>query len=116
MKKYNKLVRSRIPTIIKENGKKPNTKVISNRDEVVCALKSKTIEESLELRDTSARDDLLEELCDVQEVINCLLALHKISKEEFETIVEAKAIKQGNYISKNPVTNDYFVRILNSVE
>ena len=60
---YNKLVRDKIPNIIKNNGGEPYTRILSN-DEYIENLKKKLIEECNEVVSAKAKEDTLEELAE----------------------------------------------------
>ena len=68
MKQYNKLVRDKIPAIIKASGSVPRTKILKSDDKYLTALKDKLVEEALEVQQTA----VVEELADVMEVIRSL--------------------------------------------
>jgi predicted house-cleaning noncanonical NTP pyrophosphatase (MazG superfamily) len=81
-----KLVRDKIPDIIRQSGREPDIRRISG-DELNAALKNKLVEEALELRDA---DDIYEELADVLEVIDALLESQDI---DLKKVLEIKAEK-----------------------
>ncbi len=64
-----KLVRDKIPDIIRADGLEPNTRVLGI-NESVQALGEKAIEEAREFRSAELKEDKLEELADLQEVID----------------------------------------------
>lgn len=64
MKVYNKLVRDKIPEIIKADGKECKTHILS-KDEYIAALETKLNEEVAEYQE----DKNLEEMADVLEVL-----------------------------------------------
>ena len=68
---YNKLVRDKIPNIIKNNGGKPYTRILSN-EEYIENLKKKLIEECNEVISAKTKEDILEELADTFEVVRSL--------------------------------------------
>ena len=72
VKKYNKLVRDKIPQIIEEQGKKCKLYVATGED-YQNRLKDKLIEEAKEFFENPC----VEELADVQEVINALQEAHR---------------------------------------
>ncbi len=87
MKSYNKLVRDRIPEIIKEAGKTPITKILPE-EEMENHLIQKLEEEIQEFKET--RD--FEELADLLEVIE---ALAKLRGEEMYTLERVKTDKKA---------------------
>lgn len=87
----NKLVRDKIPEIIKANGETPVTRILE-RPEYLEELIKKLQEECDEFRE----DRSLEELADIQEVI-LALADAIASREELEKAREAKAKERGAF-------------------
>ena len=77
MGSYKKLVRDKIPEIIKKNNETPITRVLND-------------EEYLESGD-------VEELADLEEVLRAILDVKKISLEEFEEIRNKKVQKRGAF-------------------
>lgn len=90
MKVYNKLVRDRIPEIIKSEGRNVKTKIL-NDEEYRCELNKKLQEEVKEY----IEDNNIEELADIVEVIYGILNSMDVSIEEFEKVRKAKAEKRG---------------------
>ena len=74
MKKYDKLVRDKIPKIIKENGKKCKTKSLKTED-IEKYYRAKVLEEMAELFE----DPCPEEMADLIEVVDCLRRAVKLS-------------------------------------
>lgn len=95
MKVYNKLVRDKIPEIIKNNGKKCTAKVL-NDDEYFLALNVKLQEELKEYLESGET----EELADMVEVIYAILDAKKVSLKEFEEIRKSKVSKRGAFKKK----------------
>lgn len=95
MKVYNKLVRDKIPEIIKAEGRNVKTKVLNDkeyRDELNKKLQEE-VKEYLE-------DNNIEELADIVEVIYGILNSMDISIEEFEKIRKDKEEKRGAFKEK----------------
>ena len=92
MKKYNKLVRDKIPEIIKSEGRKVKTKFLNDVD-FKNELNTKLQEEVNEYLE----DNNVEELADIVEVIYGLLDSMNITKEEFEIIRNKKVKKRGAF-------------------
>ena len=95
MKIYNKVVRDKIPDIIKKDSRKPITKIL-NDGEYKKELDKKLQEEVKEYLE----DDNIEELADIVEVIYGILASKYISLEEFESVRKKKAEKRGAFKDK----------------
>lgn len=95
MKVYNKLVRDKIPDIIKAEGKIVKTRRLSN-EEYKSELNKKLQEEMKEYLE----DNNIEELADIIEVIYGILNSMDVSIEEFEKIRKEKVNKRGAFQSK----------------
>lgn len=89
-KHYNKLVRDNIPDIIKRDGNTPVTRILNN-DEYIACLNQKLQEEVLEY----LKDNNLEELCDVLEVLEAIASAKGFSRDEIEKTKQKKAEKNG---------------------
>ena len=94
-KTYNKLVRDKIPEIIKSNGGKPNTRIL-NDAEYLAELETKLQEEVKEYLESGE----IEELADIEEVLRALVAAKGASPETFEQIRQGKADKRGAFAEK----------------
>ena len=89
---YQKLVRDRIPAIIESQGKIPNIRILSNK-EYSDALAQKLDEEVGEFH----RDQNLEELADILEVVYALSENLGASKEELLEIYNKKHKERGGF-------------------
>lgn len=89
---YNKLVRDKIPDIIRQNGQEPVTRVLTD-EEFIAALDSKLQEEVAEYLENPD----IEELADVLEVLEAIVAMRKISQVELRRKKNAKALKNGSF-------------------
>ena len=90
--KYNKLVRDKIPGVIKENGKNPITHVADDK-EYWKKLKEKLKEEVNEF----VKDSNEEEIADILEVINAICIYKKYDKSKLDYIKKEKAEKRGKF-------------------
>jgi len=93
--KYNKLVRDRIPEIIKDSGITPITHIASLKEYEI-KLKEKLQEEVNEF----LKDSNTNELADILEVIYALGNLYQINESQLEKIREEKAQQRGKFIDK----------------
>ena len=91
-KVYNKLVRDKIPTIIKEDGRKCTLRILAN-EEYRQELNTKLKEEVNEY----ITDNNVEELADIVEVIYGILDSMEVSREEFEKIRMQKVEKVKDF-------------------
>ncbi|EDL66569.1 nucleoside triphosphate pyrophosphohydrolase [Bacillus sp. SG-1] len=99
MPTYNKLVRDKIPEIIESNGKKFSTRILTD-EEYIKELKNKSFEELEEYRDAETREDAMEELADLMEIVHAFAKSHDTTLEEVEEIRRKKAEKRGAFKEK----------------
>jgi predicted house-cleaning noncanonical NTP pyrophosphatase (MazG superfamily) len=90
--KYNKLVRDKIPEIIRQKGKTPITHVADN-EEYFQKLKEKLIEEANEF----LKNDKEEELADILEVIYAICDFKRFGKEGLELLRKKKSEERGGF-------------------
>ena len=79
MKKYNKLVRDRIPEIIKKSGSTASTRIL-NDEEYLYYLLKKLFEETKEVMEKPSK----EELADVMEVVHSIAEHLELTIEDIE--------------------------------
>ena len=91
-KTYNKLVRDRIPEIIKGNGQECVTEILSD-EEYIKALDEKLREEMEEYQ----RDKSIDELADLLEVVYSVAKARGWSVEELEEVRKNKSEKRGGF-------------------
>lgn len=87
-----KLVRDRIPEIIRRNGARPITRRLTH-DELLPALFQKLDEEVAELRAAGT----LEEMADVLEVLIALAAYQEFSEAELLQVLHTKRQERGGF-------------------
>lgn len=92
MKIFNKLVRDKIPEIIKANGEIPTVRILDD-EEYVQELNKKLKEEVNEY----LTDGNVEELADIEEVLRALLELKGVSYDNFDKMREEKCEKRGAF-------------------
>ena len=90
--KYNKLVRDKIPEIIKNKGETPITH-IADEEEYWKKLKEKLQEEVNKFLGQSNED----ELADILEVVNAICEFKKINQKELESVKKKKAEERGGF-------------------
>jgi predicted house-cleaning noncanonical NTP pyrophosphatase (MazG superfamily) len=93
---WNKLVRDRIPEIIRREGRTSETRQL-DLTAFVAALKEKLVEESREAVQVETTDELLLELADVLEVLGALAAAHDISMDDIEATRERRERERGGF-------------------
>ena len=102
---YNKLVRDKIPAIIKNSGKKVNYRVLS-KEEYKDQLKLKLVEEVNEFLAAQTEKEMIEELADIKEV---LAAIYKA----FKLVTVTEKVRCTKFLDKGGFSKRYF---LESVE
>ena len=94
-KVYNKLVRDKIPEIIEEQGRICVTEVLSD-EEYLCMVDAKLDEELAEYH----KDQNIEELADLMEVIYAAAVARGYTIEQLEQVRAQKAAKRGGFQKK----------------
>ena len=94
--KYNKLIRDRIPEIIKEAGWVPTIKTL-RKSEFLKAIKKKVFEEAGELMQTKDKKGIVDEIVDIQELLDVLAAEIKMTKPQIKKIQAKKRKKRGGF-------------------
>ncbi|QIK76169.1 nucleoside triphosphate pyrophosphohydrolase [Nocardioides piscis] len=90
-----KLVRDKIPEIIRASGTDPDCRVLE-ADEYLPSLFAKLFEESEELR-AAPRAHQLDELADVYEVLRALAAATNHSMSDIELAAQRKRAERGGF-------------------
>jgi len=96
---YNKLIRDNIPSIIEKDNKISIVTVLDDK-QFLTELKKKLIEESKEVVNTETRDELINELADIQEIIDKLKEVYIIDQDEIVAVQSKKAQKNGKFDKK----------------
>ena len=92
---YSKLVRDRIPEIIRADGKICTTEVLSD-DRYLVMLDAKLAEELAEYQ----KDKSLEELADLLEVMQAVVRARGWTWEQLEQVQQEKAARRGGFEKK----------------
>lgn len=95
MIEYNKLVRDKIPDIIKTQGETPIIKILNDK-EYIEELNKKLIEETNEYQQTKE----IEELADILEVIYSISEARGYSQNDLLEIYQQKHEKRGGFSKK----------------
>lgn len=93
-----KLVRDRIPEIIREGGGDPAMTVLGDAD-YRRALLEKLFEESTELSEAPATE-VAEEIADVLEVLRAIATLHGHEWADIEKVAEVKRAERGAFLER----------------
>jgi predicted house-cleaning noncanonical NTP pyrophosphatase (MazG superfamily) len=108
--KYAKLVRDNIPGWHRDNGHIVEGWQLTG-DELRTALIGKLHEEADEISGAMSRDELIEEVGDVQQVIDDLLISQGVSRDELLVAIKRKTdrkggFKKGEYIETVTIQNE----------
>lgn len=96
---YNKLVRDKIPDVIKKARKNYRIRTLNDK-EYITELKKKLGEEVEEYLNAKDDAEAVEELSDVLELIHALAQIHNSTFEKVEAIRKEKANKRGGFQDK----------------
>lgn len=92
---YNKLVRDRVPEIIKESKQIPEYVILSD-EEYMAELNKKLKEETAEYLTSNE----LEDLADILEVVFAICEARGISEDKIQEVRKDKAIRRGGFQNK----------------
>ena len=93
-----KLVRDKIPEIVREAGLDPRVRQIHFKDEKLVVLHKKLIEDTTEVIEAGVFVERVKEECaDLLEVIRAVTAHNEISVEEIEAIRAKKEAERGGF-------------------
>lgn len=93
---YNKLIRDRIPEIIRLDG---GTSKVRTLDEGAfkAALRDKVIEEAKELAGAKTREEVLNELADVLQLVESVAQVEGLTMIEVEAEKQQKKVERGGF-------------------
>lgn len=91
--RYNKLVRDNIPAVIQKQGKVANFHTAEGDEEYFFRLKEKLQEEMSEF----AKDESIEEMADLLEVIDAIIDMKNFDRQELAVVRENKNIEKGKF-------------------
>lgn len=94
--RYAKLVRDNIPGWHTENGHTVKGRQLEG-DELRAALIEKLHEEADEVSGAMSREELIEEIGDVQQIINDLLVAEGISRDALDAVIKQKTARKGGF-------------------
>ena len=89
---YNKLVRDKIPDIIRKSGREPRVRVAKDA-ELDYLMRQKIVEEATELLDSGS----VEEIADILEIIDALVSLRGLRRDDLETLRKKKIDARGGF-------------------
>jgi len=96
---FPKLIRDKIPQIIRDQGRTPKVKVLdsSSKDLIRYTLK-KLIEEATEAaNEVNDRSEMIKELADLEEIIDKVKELMRITDQEVSSVKKAKRERNGGF-------------------
>ena len=93
---YQKLVRDKIPDIIRANGETPITRTLKTA-EYRTELHKKLLEEANEIITANTKTAQLEELSDLLEVMLAIGKIHHAELEDIIQLCEQKRAKRGGF-------------------
>lgn len=96
---YNKLVRDKIPAVIRHNGGTSKTRVLDQKAFKRELLK-KAVEEARELEGLTDRSEIIAELGDTLDVLDAIQKTFHISKKELAAIRKKAMKKKGGFTKK----------------
>ncbi len=92
---YNKLVRDRVPEIIKESKQIPEYVILSD-EEYMTELNKKLKEETAEYLTSNE----IEDLADILEVVYAICEARGISEDKIQEVRQEKAVRRGGFQNK----------------
>ena len=93
---HNKLVRDKIPDIIRLQGNHPECHIANDRTEYCQALREKILEEAIELKESQD----IYELIDVLEAAYCLIEAENLEFTKIEELRKKKNIERGSFTKR----------------
>lgn len=91
-----KLVRDGIPEIIRQSGRNPCVTTLGGQA-YRNALHDKLLEEAAELRKAQRRDEVVDELADVLEVLTALAATYDVTLDAITAAARSKRTERGGF-------------------
>lgn len=91
-----KLVRDRIPELMAQSSTIVEVETLNHKAHIT-ALKEKLIEEAQEVIGAASRDEVIEEIADLKEVIDALMLKLSIKSSEIDEIKRKKSLRNGGF-------------------
>ena len=98
-KLYDKLVRDRIPEIIREAGRTCGTETYTDENAFRRALRDKLIEEANEAANAS-EGELAAELADLQEVVDAVISAYGLNANAVRSLQEQRRAERGAFSNR----------------
>ena len=96
---YNKLIRDKIPEIIINDGEEPEIRKLSQK-EFKIELKKKVLEEAKELLRAESKEEILNEIVDIRELLDFIAKEFKINQFTIRSKKLKKNKERGSFIKK----------------
>lgn len=96
---YKKLIRDKIPEIIKKDNAVPKVSVLNN-EQFKIALKEKMVEEAKELLEAEASEEILNELSDIFQLLESIALENNLTVAQVEKKKEKKKLERGGFEKK----------------
>jgi predicted house-cleaning noncanonical NTP pyrophosphatase (MazG superfamily) len=95
---YRKLVRDKIPEVIKENGGEFRVRILK-KEEFDKELRKKVVEEAKELM-KARKNEVINELVDILELLKTIARYHGVEFKEVDKYRREKKMKRGGFRKK----------------
>lgn len=92
-----KLVRSKVPDIIRHSGRRVEIHLAAPGREADVFLRSKLVEEAQELYEATTKEEVVEEMADVLEVLEAFQRSFGITAAEIARVKSAKLAERGPF-------------------
>lgn len=96
MTQLNKLVRDKVPSLVTKDGGSYSMNLLTPEEHLI-EVKKKLLEETKEFAEATSRNQEVDELIDVAELVYTALKLHNLSIEEFEQLRQNKRKIKGGF-------------------
>lgn len=94
---YNKLVRDKVPDNIATDGKRAIVTIVSG-EELHAAMRRKIVEEANELSQAKTKEEVVEEIGDLLEIIAAYRKQMDISAHDVQAVMTRKLAKSGGFV------------------
>ena len=94
---FDKLGRDNAPELIEASGGKLKYHVVANDDEFLDAVTQKVVEELEEVFESQSKQEVIEELGDLEEILATFKKLIGVTQEEIDAARTAKREKKGAF-------------------
>ena len=95
-KLYNKLVRDRMPEIMRSQGEEPVVRVLTE-DEFKQKIRLKLLADAGEARVAKTREELVKELADVLEIVDAIADVESVPLDEIQLVKTQRRTERGGF-------------------